>query len=199
MTCFAGARAGSYGGSICSEAGSSATFADSTFLDAQAGTVGGLARIFTAARAEFVRGSVAATTSPASVFQVDDPDSSLSIVDTVIVMPAVLPPTASSAPLLYSLYLVLPAYLRCARGVILQHEGHCKFCSWAWLETLDRLPPEEEEPKGHFVRHRHGQDNASSRALASALRHAAAILRLPSPIGKPSQDRSSRVEKARTA
>merc|ERR1712091_421028 len=33
------------------------------------------------------------------------------IVDTVMVMPAVLPPTASSAPLLYSLYFVLPAYL----------------------------------------------------------------------------------------
>jgi hypothetical protein len=28
-----------------------------------------------------------------------------------MVMPAVLPPTASSAPLLYSLYFVLPAYL----------------------------------------------------------------------------------------
>ena len=80
-------------------------------------------------------------------------------------MPAVLPPTASSAPLLYSLYLVLPAYLRCARGVILQHEGHCKFCSWAWLETLDLLPPEEEKPKGHFVRNCHRQTMPSSRAL----------------------------------
>ena len=79
-----GARAGSHGGSICAEGGGSATFADSTFLDAQAGTVGGLARIFTASRAEFVRCSIAATTSPTSVFQIDDPGSSLSIVDTVI-------------------------------------------------------------------------------------------------------------------
>ena len=83
-TVFAGARAGWHGGSICLEGGGSATFADSTFLDAQAGTVGGLARIFTAARAEFVRCSIAATTSPTSVFQLNDPGSSLSIVDTVI-------------------------------------------------------------------------------------------------------------------
>ena len=41
----------------------------------------------------------------------DAPDDNQEIVDTVIVMPAVLPPTASSAPLLYSLYFVLPAYL----------------------------------------------------------------------------------------
>ena len=83
-TVFTGARAGMHGGSTCLEGGSSATFADSTFLDAQAGTVGGLARIYSAARAEFLRCSISGTTSPASVFHVDDPESSLSIVDTVI-------------------------------------------------------------------------------------------------------------------
>ena len=83
-TVFAGARIGSFGGIIDLEGGALATFTDSTFLDAQAGTVGGLARVYTAARAEFVRCSISATTSPTSVFQLDDPGSSLSIVDSVI-------------------------------------------------------------------------------------------------------------------
>ena len=83
-TVFEGARAATYGGSITVESASSATFTDSTFLGAQAATVGGLARIYLASRAEFVRCSIAATTSPTSVFQLDDPGSSLSIVDSVI-------------------------------------------------------------------------------------------------------------------
>ena len=83
-TVFTGARGGNYAGSLNLDGSSSTTFTDSTFLDAQAGTVGGLARIWVAARAEFVRCSISATTSFTSVFQLDDPDSSLSIVDSVI-------------------------------------------------------------------------------------------------------------------
>ena len=114
-------------------------------------------------------------------------------------MPAVLPPTASSAPLLYSLYLVLPAYLRCARGVILQHEGHCKFCSWARLgrwsratrRRTGRVRPCRAQPSLQTA------DNASSRARESSPSSAASwVMAASSPkSGISSQDRSvSRVE-----
>ena len=85
-TVFKGARAATYGGSISAEGGGSSTrLTDSTFLGAQAvASSGGLARLSLGSRAEFVRCSVSATTSPTSVFQLDDPGSSLSILDSVI-------------------------------------------------------------------------------------------------------------------
>ena len=87
---FAGARVYACGGSLLVTSAGSATFTDSTFRDIQVVsttgrvTTGGLISVQSSSRAEFVRCSVSATTSTTSVFQVDEPGSSLSIVDSII-------------------------------------------------------------------------------------------------------------------
>ena len=125
-TVFKGARAATYGGSISAEGGGSSTrLTDSTFLDTQAAEYAGLSRVDVASRVEFVRCFISTITSPASVFQVEDADSSLSIVDSIIhniTSGTVIIDDSSGAAFAVQLDTVhfhsnaRPALVSCARG-----------------------------------------------------------------------------------